>query len=88
MTVRDATLASRGAPSAPHADGDRSPTATPPSRVARTLAILRRIIGVPDYDGYLAHMRAHHPECDVLSRDEFLAERMRDKYSKPGQRCC
>jgi uncharacterized short protein YbdD (DUF466 family) len=56
--------------------------------LARALAVLRRIIGVPDYDAYAAHMRAHHPACAVLTRDEFLAERMRDKYNRPGQRCC
>ena len=59
-----------------------------PSAVARALAVLRRVIGVPDYDAYLAHMRAHHPACAVLSPDEFLAERMRDKYDRPGHRCC
>ncbi len=56
--------------------------------IARALAVLRRIIGVPDYDEYLAHMHAHHPACERLTRDAFLAERMRDKYSRPGQRCC
>ena len=65
--------------------------ATPPRRegaFTRVLAVLRRIIGVPDYDVYVAHMRAQHPECDVLSRDDFLRERMADKYSRPGTRCC
>lgn len=58
------------------------------SLVARALAVLRRIIGVPDYDAYLAHMRADHPAGIVLTRDEFTHERMRDKYNRPGQRCC
>ncbi len=62
--------------------------AAPGGGFARALAVLRRIIGVPDYDAYLVHMHEHHPQCAVLTRDEFLAERMRDKYSKPGQRCC
>ena len=56
--------------------------------LGRALAVLRRIIGVPDYDAYAVHMREHHPACTVLTRDEFLAERMRDKYNRPGQRCC
>ena len=56
--------------------------------VTRALAVLRRIIGVPDYDLYVAHMRVHHPACDVLSHDDFLRERMADKYSRPGSRCC
>ena len=54
--------------------------------LARALAVLRRLIGVPDYDAYVAHMREHH--AAELTRDEFLADRMRDKYNRPGQRCC
>jgi uncharacterized short protein YbdD (DUF466 family) len=56
--------------------------------VAEALAVLRRIIGVPDYDRYVAHMQAHHPGCAVLPRDEFMRERMADRYSRPGNRCC
>ncbi|MDZ7632457.1 MAG: YbdD/YjiX family protein [Gemmatimonadaceae bacterium] len=49
---------------------------------------LRTIIGVPDYDRYLRHMRAHHPECAVLAPDEFARQRLEARYSKPGSRCC
>lgn len=64
---------------------------TPPANanvLTRVLAVVRRIIGVPDYDVYVAHMRAHHPDCAISSRDDFLRERMADKYSRPGARCC
>ena len=61
---------------------------THPGALARALAVLRRIIGVPDYDLYVAHMRTHHPGCDLLSREAFIRERMADKYSRPGSRCC
>ena len=30
-------------------------------RVANAGAIVRRIIGAPDYDRYVAHLRDHHP---------------------------
>ena len=58
------------------------------TRLERALAVLRRIIGVPDYDTYKAHMTAHHPGEPLLSLDEFSEERLKTKYSKPGQRCC
>jgi len=50
--------------------------------------VLRRIIGVPDYDRYLAHMSAHHPDSIPLSPREFEVVRMNDRYSRPGSRCC
>lgn len=55
----------------------------------RTLGeITRRIIGAPDYERYLAHMRRHHAGERALSRAEFVKVRMDEKYSKPGSRCC
>jgi uncharacterized short protein YbdD (DUF466 family) len=50
--------------------------------------VIRRVIGVPDYDRYLAHVQAHHPDARPLSRDEFIRQRQVDRYSKPGARCC
>jgi uncharacterized short protein YbdD (DUF466 family) len=52
------------------------------------LVMVRRVIGVPDYDRYVSHMRGHHPECTPLSVEEFTRERLEDKYSRPGSRCC
>ena len=54
----------------------------------RALRVLRTIIGEPDYDRYVAHMREHHPECTVASHDEFMRQRMESRYTKPGSRCC
>ncbi|HYD54175.1 MAG TPA: YbdD/YjiX family protein [Gemmatimonadaceae bacterium] len=57
--------------------------------LARQLASsLRRIIGVPDYERYLAHVRAAHPDRAPLTRADFLAARLEDRYSRPGARCC
>ena len=58
------------------------------TRVERVAAVVRRIIGVPDYDRYLAHVTEHHPSCVPLSREEFTQQRMNDRYSRPGSRCC
>ena len=57
-------------------------------RVRRALRIVRTMIGEPDYDRYVAHMREHHPGCEMASRDEFMRQRMESRYSKPGTRCC
>ena len=56
--------------------------------VARCLALVKRIIGVPDYEAYVRHMAAHHPGDPVLTEDQFAEERLTAKYSRPGQRCC
>lgn len=58
------------------------------SWIQRAAALLRRIIGAPDYATYLAHVRAHHPEREPLGEREFLAERLHARYEKPGARCC
>ncbi|MCY1075937.1 YbdD/YjiX family protein [Archangium lansingense] len=48
----------------------------------------RLIIGVPDYDTYVEHMRLRHPERPVMSYAEFFDERMRARYRGGGGRCC
>ena len=50
--------------------------------------ILRRIVGAPDYEAYLAHMREAHPNETVLSREEFCRQRLDDRYNRVGARCC
>ncbi len=57
-------------------------------RLDRAADIIRRVIGVPDYERYVAHLRACHPDRTPLTRDEFVRERLADRYSRPGARCC
>lgn len=57
-------------------------------RLTRATSTLNRIIGAPDYDTYLAHAARCHPDSPPLSRDEFVKQRLNDKYSRPGTRCC
>ncbi len=54
----------------------------------RAVAIVRRVIGVPDYDTYLAHMRRHYPQCTPLDPATFERERLNDRYRSLGSRCC
>jgi len=55
---------------------------------SRLLAVIRRIIGVPDYEVYLAHVAECHPGTRPLTKEEFAKDRLEAKYSRPGQRCC
>lgn len=63
-----------------------------PRSLRRTLhqcaAVVRRIIGAPDYDTYVAHMASHHPGQPPMTSVEFERQRMADRYNRPGSRCC
>ena len=56
--------------------------------LARAGAVLRRVIGAPDYEQYVEHVRTRHPARTPLSRDEFTRQRLADRYERPGARCC
>ena len=56
--------------------------------LARVNAVVRRVIGAPDYSVYLKHVTEHHPDCVPLSEKAFLDEQLTAKYSRPGSRCC
>ena len=59
-------------------------------------AIARRIgqttdlmVGLPDYDTYVAHITARHPDAEVMSREMFFRERQAARYGANGSlRCC
>lgn len=54
----------------------------------RAVQMARLLIGVPDYDTYVQHMRLRHPERPVMSYAEFFNERMQARYRRGGGRCC
>lgn len=58
------------------------------ARLAVVARTLRRIVGAPDYESYVAHMRRHRPGEPLLSPDAFALERLEARYSRPGSRCC
>ena len=64
------------------------PTGSLRVRLQRVLRVIRSIIGAPDYERYVAHVESHHPGCAVMSRDEFMRQRLESRYSRPGSRCC
>ncbi len=51
----------------------------------------RMLVGMPDYDNYVAHHTAHHPDTPVMSYEEFFRNRQDSRYGGgPGKisRCC
>ena len=67
--------------------------------MSRALALLRRwtttaqrtarlACGVPDYDTYVAHLRAHHPECEPMAYAQFFRERQDARYKRGGRAPC
>lgn len=66
----------------------REAVQTARDHIERAACVVRRIIGVPDYERYVAHVRAHHPGTEPLSEEEFVRQRLADRYSRPGTRCC
>lgn len=51
----------------------------------------RLMVGVPDYDAYLAHCAAHHPGEPVLNRADFHRDRIERRYGVgkgAPPRCC
>jgi uncharacterized short protein YbdD (DUF466 family) len=54
----------------------------------RAGATLRRIVGAPDYEAYLAHVTTRHPDAIPLSREAFARDALARRYDRPGSRCC
>ena len=63
------------------------------SPLARLVAGLREtahlMVGLPDYRRYVAHRQARHPGAPVMTRAEFVRERLARRYGPGGPgRCC
>lgn len=51
----------------------------------------RLMVGVPDYDTYVAHIRRTHPDQEPMTYAAFFRERQDARYGgsgKGGFRCC
>ncbi|WP_374576919.1 YbdD/YjiX family protein [Phenylobacterium sp.] len=50
----------------------------------------RLMVGVPNYETYVAHMAATHPGQAPMTRAEFFRDRQDARYGggKGGFRCC
>lgn len=59
--------------------------------LARLCAAFRLMVGVPDYERYVEHRRAEHPDEPVMSYPEFFRERQLARYGGTDGRigrCC
>ena len=54
----------------------------------RAATVLRRVIGAPDYERYLAHVTRRQPDVTPLSREAFARDALSRRYDRPGSRCC
>jgi uncharacterized short protein YbdD (DUF466 family) len=51
----------------------------------------RLMVGIPDYDGYVRHRQANHPDLPIMTYEEFFIERQLNRYSGANGRigkCC
>jgi uncharacterized short protein YbdD (DUF466 family) len=46
------------------------------------------MLGMPDYQRYLAHLRERHPERPVPTEREYYEEFLRARYADGPNRCC
>ncbi|HEU5171335.1 MAG TPA: YbdD/YjiX family protein [Gemmatimonadales bacterium] len=77
-----------GRPAAPCDARPRfSGPAWPSGRLA-VLAALRRVLGMPDYAGYCAHLRARHPGQPIPTEREFFDQYLAARYGDGPTRCC
>ena len=68
-------------------DGDR-PLALAAIAWQRLAQTARLMVGVPDYDAYVAHLRAAHPDVRPLTHDDFVRAAQAKRYGRGGSRCC
>ena len=57
-------------------------------RLESALRVVRTVLGAPDYQRYLEHVRERHPGEPPLTCEEFHLERLSARYTRPGSRCC
>ncbi|HWU03881.1 MAG TPA: YbdD/YjiX family protein [Novosphingobium sp.] len=57
--------------------------------LATLRAMARAMVGLGDYEAYVRHMTAHHPDRPAMSRAQFFRDRQEARYGgKNGGKCC
>jgi uncharacterized short protein YbdD (DUF466 family) len=49
---------------------------------------VRQVMGMPDYQAHLEHLRRRHPDRPLPSEREFFDQFVRTRYSDGPTRCC
>ena len=56
-----------------------------------TVRAARLMVGIPDYETYVRHRRANHPDEPIMTYEEFFRERQEARYAVNNGRfrgCC
>ena len=48
----------------------------------------RLMVGLPDYDTYVQHMRMKHPDQPPMSYEAFFRERQEARFGGASGKCC
>jgi len=48
----------------------------------------RMMVGLPDYDTYVQHVRTTHPDRTPMTYDEFFRERQEARFGGSTGKCC
>ena len=57
-------------------------------RLSTLVAALRQLLGMPDYQLYLAHMHERHPGETPLSERDYFTTYLESRYADGPNRCC
>jgi uncharacterized short protein YbdD (DUF466 family) len=52
------------------------------------VAAIRRILGMPDYAAYCAHLNAAHPGTVLPTEREYFDDYLKSRYEGGPTRCC
>ena len=58
------------------------------ARFSKLVAGFKRVVGMPDYAAYVAHLRAVHPDAPVPSEREYFDAYLKGRYESGPTRCC
>ncbi len=56
--------------------------------LGRARQTTRLMCGVPDYEAYVSHMRALHPDRPIPTYENFFRDRQAARYDGRQARCC
>ena len=57
-------------------------------RLAGLIAAVRRVLGMPDYAAYCAHVRQAHPGAPMPTEREYFDAYLKARYEGGPNRCC
>ncbi len=57
-------------------------------KASALMTAVRRILGMPDYTAYCAHLRAAYPGTTLPTEREYFDEYLKSRYEGGPTRCC